>query len=161
MFAVSRKPGLTDVLAGEASLEAALRTTAHSGLTFLACGSRTHTGPELLSSPTMSKLLVELRGRYDAIILDSPPLAAGIEPYVLGSVSGNLLLVLRMGLTDRELAEAKLDALDRLPIRVLGAVLNDVRSTAQYVRYAYALEGYELRDEKETWAENKILRDPS
>lgn len=159
MFAVSRKPGLTDVLAGEASLDAALRTTAHTGLTFLASGSRTHTGPELLSSPTMAKLLVELRGRYEAILVDSPPLAAGVEPYVLGALTANLLLVLRMGLTDRELAEAKLDALDRLPVRVLGAVLNDVRSPAAYGRYAYALEGYELRDEKDTWAENKILRD--
>lgn len=159
VLAVSRRPGLTDVLAGEAPLDAALRTTAHRGLTFFASGSRTRTGPELLSSPTMTKLLVGLRGRYEAILVDSAPLAAGVEPYVLGALTGNLLLVLRMGLTDRELAEAKLDALDRLPVRVLGAVLNDVRSPAAYGRYAYALEGYELHDEKDTWAENKILRD--
>jgi tyrosine-protein kinase Etk/Wzc len=161
LLAVSRKPGLTDVLSGKTPLDAALRTTGHTGLAFLASGSRTPTGPELLSSPAMTKLLVDMRGRYDAILVDSPPLAAGVEPYVLGALTANLLVVLRMGLTDGELAEAKLDALDGLPIRVLGAVLNDVRSPAAYGRYAYALEGYEVRDEKDTWAENKILRDRS
>jgi Mrp family chromosome partitioning ATPase len=59
------------------------------------------------------------------------------------------LVVLRSGVTDRELAEAKLDALDRLPIRVLGAVLNDIRPGGhnRYYHYQYYTPGYEARDE--------------
>src|SRR2546422_3612345 len=36
-------------------------------------------------------------------------------------------VVLRTGVSDRELAEAKLGILQHLPINVLGAVMNDVR----------------------------------
>jgi Mrp family chromosome partitioning ATPase len=50
-----------------------------------------------------------------------------VDQRVLGTASGSLVVVLRWGVTDRELTEAKLDALDRVPIRSLGAVLNDIR----------------------------------
>jgi Mrp family chromosome partitioning ATPase len=147
------------VLAGAAPFAAALQSSHRENLTFIACGSRTRSGPELIGSPAMSQLLVELRARYRVILVDSPPLAAGVEPYILGTLTGNLLLVMRLGQTDRDLAEGKLDALDRLPVRVLGAVLNGVRSAEIYRRYAYSMEGYELRDEETTWAEQKILRE--
>jgi succinoglycan biosynthesis transport protein ExoP len=161
VFDAPRKPGLTDVLSNATPFTTALRSTGRDNLTFLACGSRTRTGPELLGSPAMPGLLVRLREQFSVIVVDSPPLAAGIEPYVLGTLTGNLLLVLRLGSTDRSLAEGKLDAISRLPIRVLGAVLNGVRSPDVYRRYAYALEGYELRDEETTWADAHILRDRS
>src|SRR5256886_17517700 len=38
---------------------------------------------------------------------------------------------------------AKLEVLERLPIRVLGAVLNDVPPGAAYRYYSYYLPGYE------------------
>ena len=43
------------------------------------------------------------------------------------------------GRTERDLAEAKLAIVDRLPIRLVGAVLNDVRaSMSEYKYYAYS-----------------------
>jgi succinoglycan biosynthesis transport protein ExoP len=161
VFGVRRKPGLTDVLGAATPYVGALQSTGRDNLTFLSCGMRTRTGPELLGSAAMPQLLVRLREQFEVILVDSPPLAAGIEPYVLGTLTGNMLLVLRLGSTDRSLAEGKLDAISRLPIRVLGAVLNGVRSPDIYRRYAYYLEGYELHDEETTWAEAKILRDRS
>jgi Mrp family chromosome partitioning ATPase len=83
------------------------------------------------------------------IVVDSPPLGAGVDAFALGAVTGNLLMVLRLGMTNRELAEAKLDVLDRLPVRVLGAVLNDVRGGDLYRYYSYGLPGYEHQDEGE------------
>src|SRR2546422_5383215 len=56
-------------------------------------------------------------------------------------------VVLRTGVSDRELAEAKLGILQHLPINVLGAVLNDVRPGGAYRYYSYYLEGYGTRDE--------------
>ena len=161
VFDGHRKPGLTDVLGDVTPVAGALQSTGRDNLTFLSCGLRTRTGPELLGSAAMPQLLVRLREQFSVILIDSPPLAAGIEPYVLGTLTGNMLVVLRLGTTDRSLAEGKLDAISRLPIRVLGAVLNGVRSPEIYRRYSYDLEGYELHDEETTWAEAKILRDRS
>ena len=97
----------------------------------------------------MPRLISQLRPSYEVIIVDSTPLAAGVDAFVLGTVTGTLVLVLRTGRSDRDLARAKLDVLDRLPVRLLGAVINDVRWGSDYRYYSYYLPGYELTDEDE------------
>jgi capsular exopolysaccharide synthesis family protein len=148
---VTRKPGLTDCLTGDVSREKIVHQTNYPLLSIVSCGTRRRNGPELLSSPAMSQLLATMRSSYDVIIVDSPPLGAGVDPFVLGTLTGHLLLVLRTGVTDREYTEAKLDMLDRLPVRVLGAVLNDVRAGDAYGYYSYYtyLPGYDAVEERE------------
>jgi capsular exopolysaccharide synthesis family protein len=149
VLALARKPGLTDVLAGKATADDVVRATSFPRVSFVACGTRRFSGPELLGSAAMRAFLTGLRGRFDAILVDSPPLDAGVDAYLLGTLTSNMLLVLRTGVTDRELAAAKLDVLDRLPVRVLGAVLNDVEPRGAYRYYAYSIEGYELKEERD------------
>jgi succinoglycan biosynthesis transport protein ExoP len=139
-FSLERRPGLVDHLAGEVSFSAILRPATHPMLTVIPCGSRRHLGPELLGSVRMRELMDQLRRDYQVIILDSPPLGAGIDPFVLATVAGHMAIVLRAGETDRQLAEAKLQIVDRLPVRMLGAILNDVRlkeGAYKYYRYSY------------------------
>lgn len=145
---VNRKPGLLDYLSGQATKEQVVQATRMAAVDFIGCGTRKMGGPELLASPAMSQLLIGLRSQYSVIIIDSAPLGAGVDPLVLGSLTGSLLLVLRTGVTDRELAQAKLSDLDRLPIRILGAVLNDVKAEGIYKYYSY-LPGYSSDDEAE------------
>ena len=148
ILGAQRKPGLIDYLGGQATREQVVQATRITSVDFIGCGTRKMGGPELLASPAMSQLLIGLRGSYGVIIVDSPPLGAGVDPLILGSMTGSVLLVLRNGVTDRELTLAKLELLGRLPIRVLGAVLNDVRATGAYRYYSY-LSGYSAEDEKE------------
>ncbi len=147
MFGADRKPGLLDYLSGETEFDAMLRTTPHRNLRLIPCGTRRQQGPELLGTERMRQLFQTLKTRYGVIIVDSPPLGAGIDPFVLGTLTGNLLLVLRAGESDRQLAESKLQVLDRLPIRILGTVLNDLRSgDTAYKHYAY-ISGYGAENE--------------
>src|SRR5690606_6384130 len=89
-----------------------------------------------------------IRSRYDVVLIDSPPLGAGVDPLVLGTATGNMMLIMRTGRTDRTLAEAKLAILDRLPVRILGAVLNGITTDTAYKYYSY-LPGYEAGHEDE------------
>ena len=146
-FAAERRPGLLDHLAGSAGSNQIIRSTSHENLTLIPCGSRKQSGPELLGSARMSALMADLRGRYDVIVVDSPPLGAGIDPFVLGTLSGSLMLVLRAGETDREMAESRLKIIDRLPIRLLGAVLNDIRAGGGTYKYYSYLSGYAAEEE--------------
>ena len=142
-----RRPGLTDVLANQVTPDQVVQSTPYPQLSFIGAGSRLHRGPELLCSEALPRLISAMRPHYDVILVDSPPLAAGVDPCALGAVTGSLLLVLRTGVTDRMIAEAKVELLRGLPIRVLGVVLNDVRPGAAYSYYAYSLEGYSVRQE--------------
>ena len=142
LLGASRSPGLTDYLRGEVSMSAVLQSTDHSGLTFIGCGTRREAAPNLLGNAAMEELLSTARRNYDVVLIDCPPLAAGVDPYLLGTLTGNIMLVLRTGRTDRALTEAKLQVLDRLPVQLAGAVLNGVQATGVYRYYSY-LSGYE------------------
>ncbi|HEV2669968.1 MAG TPA: CpsD/CapB family tyrosine-protein kinase, partial [Gemmatimonadales bacterium] len=149
-FKLSRQPGLVDCLLGEIGRDLIVQQTAYPRLALIGCGTRTARAPEVLGSTAMSDLLSEMRGRYDVIVVDAPPLAAGVDAFVLGTVTGTMLVVLRTGHSHRDITGAKLEMLDRLPIRLLGAVLNDVPRGAAYGYYAYYsyyLPGYEAVEE--------------
>lgn len=137
VFGASVQPGLLNHLAGQVMLEEILQQTPHDKLRFIARGTRVQGGPELLASAAMAELIAQLRTRFDAIIIDSPPLGAGIDPLALAVHTRNLLMVLRIGETDRKLALAKLQAVSRLPVQIIGAVLNDVPAEGVYKYYAY------------------------
>jgi len=156
---LNRRPGLTDLLGGRAPREEVIQATRYTSLSFVGSGSRTRSGPELLSADAMAQFLTGVRGTYEVILVDSPPLAAGVDAFALGTLTGSLLLVLRPGVTDRALAEAKLDVLDRLPVRLLGAVLNGVQPGGAYRYYSYYLAEYRLPDTDEAPPERKAPRE--
>jgi succinoglycan biosynthesis transport protein ExoP len=137
-FEVERTPGLLDYLNGLATLEQTLHTTSTERLWLITRGSQQPHGPELLMTPVFPDLMTELQRRFEAVVVDSSPLGAGIDPFVLGAATINMLLVFRAGESDRKLAEAKLKLLSRLPIHVLGVVLNDVSIGGDFQYYAYS-----------------------
>jgi polysaccharide biosynthesis transport protein len=148
-FDVEQRPGLLDVLAGEVPRSEVFKPSAYENLTVLPCGTRRRRGPELLTSPAMTTLLNDARSSYDAIVVDSAPLGAGVDAYALGAATGNMVLVFRTGATDRKLAQAKLSVLDRLPVRLIGAVLNSVETSGAAYQYYSYLYGYEAGDEEQ------------
>lgn len=148
VFGLSMDNGLTDYLSGTADVTQIIRPTAHERLAFASCGRRRPNSPELLTSSALPKLVAELRNRYDVVLFDTPPLNAGIDAYAIGSAVSNMVVVLRAGKTERRLAAAKLLLADRLPINILGAVLNAVQLNGEFQYYGYA-SGYDYTDDGE------------
>lgn len=128
-------PGLVDYLHGVATIDQIVRPTTSPNLALIPRGTRRNRAPELLVSELMNTLVHAMRATYDVVIIDSPPLVAGIDAYALGAAAGAMLIVLRPAETDRKLAAAKLEILERLPVRILGAVLNAVPSGSAYRYY--------------------------
>src|SRR2546427_7502725 len=96
----------------------------------------------------MAHLLPGPRPSFEAPLVDRPPLGAGVDPLILGTLTGHLVVVLRTGYSHRDVAAAKLEVLQRLPVRLLGAILNAVPAGAAYRYYSYYLPGYEAVDEE-------------
>lgn len=151
LFAMERKPGLTDIFRKTVD-GSAIRPTRHDNLHVLPCGSRFSDSPDMLSTGLMQELLASAKRRFDVILIDSPPMAAGSDAFILGAHAGSVLMVLRSGSTHKEMARAKMEAFYRLPVRMLGAVLNDVEpgsSYGAYRYYSYYLPGYSAGEEEE------------
>jgi len=140
-FGIPQKPGLVEYLQGTSTLDETVYATSYERLSLVPCGSRHRQAPEMVTTAAMESLLDDLRARFDVVIVDSPPLGAGTDAYALATLTGGLLMVLRVGVTNRKMAVAKLETMDRLPIRPLGAVLNGIEPKGVFQYYHY-LEGY-------------------
>jgi len=151
MLDVPRTPGLTDFLRGDAALAETVQATKFRGVDLIASGSRFRSSPELVASGKLGDLRAELWGRYDVILVDSPPLGAGSDALILGTLTGQVGLILRSGQSNISYARAKLEALERLPVRVLGVILNAfVPGRAQgYYTYSNYIDDYAPEDERE------------
>lgn len=134
-FGIPVAPGLVEYLHGAAGIDAIVKPTSSENLFVIPRGARNVRAPELLVSDLMTALILAMRRQYDVVIIDSPPLVAGIDAYALAAAAGSMLMVLRPGVTDRKLAAAKLEIVDRLPIRILGTVLNGVPDDGAYRYY--------------------------
>ena len=148
-FGAKRSPGLVDLLMGRVDdVSSALhRAPSTPNLWVLPSGSHSESAPELLGSDGINHMIASLRREFDVILVDSPPLSAGIDAYALGVATGSMMLVLRANYTDRKLAEAKLKVLDRLPVRLIGTTLNDIGSSGEYRYYAYSYESTKKSDQ--------------
>jgi capsular exopolysaccharide synthesis family protein len=151
-FATDRRPGLVDVLRGTVPLADCLRPTSEPQLTLLPSGSRLASAPELLTSAAFHQLIKDLQADYDVVLIDSPPLAVGMDPYALCVSTGHVLFVVRLSKTDGQLARQRLESLERLPVNIVGAVINDIQPEGGLNKeYAY-LPGYAIHDEDDMLA---------
>jgi capsular exopolysaccharide synthesis family protein len=134
-FDIQVTPGLVEYLRHSADIDAVVKSTTSANLFLLPRGTRANRAPELLVSDRMSALIQSAQQQFDVVIVDSPPFIAGVDAYALGAAAGNILVVLRQGVSNRKLAAAKLTIVDRLPIRILGAVINGVPAGGMYRYY--------------------------
>jgi capsular exopolysaccharide synthesis family protein len=149
-FGITQRPGLIDYLEGKALVTDVLYpSSSHQNLTLLPCGTRRRQGPELLATTQMTRLISQLLREYDVVIMDSPPLGAGVDAYALAMATGNCMLVFRSGLSDRKMAQSKLRYLEQLPVRLIGAVMNGIKLEGVYKYYSYYQEYAQLDGDEE------------
>jgi len=148
VFAAQRRPGLIEVLSGEVTRAEVMQPTSQERLTLIPCGGRRTTNPELIASPALPRLLSELVREFSVIIVDGPPLSAGIDAFAIGAACENTLMILRHAKTDMRMAKTKLALLRRLPLRTVGVVLNDVESMGDYKYYGYDAKYRALPEER-------------
>ena len=136
-------PGLVEYLSNGVGIDGVVRASAVENLFILPRGTRVARAPELLVSDRMHGLIQAARQQFDVVIIDSPPFVAGVDAYAVAAAAGNILVVLRQGMSDRKLAAAKLTIVDRLPIRFLGVVINGVPAGGMYRDYGtdYSRDG--------------------
>jgi capsular exopolysaccharide synthesis family protein len=127
--------GLSEVLAGEATLEESIVRLEPAGLHLLPGGSTRDDVAELLSGPKFSAVLREARRMFDYIIIDAPPLGIFTDATVLISRADAALIVARANKTKYAALEKLLEPLPRE--RLLGVVLNGSDEQLSEQNYYY------------------------
>jgi len=78
----------------------------------------------LLNCDRMKERIAELRGEFDYLLIDAPPLNSYSDAMVFGRLADGVVLVLEANATRRETALRVADSLRVANIPLLGAVLN-------------------------------------
>ena len=127
--------GLSEVLAGEATLAEAIFRLEPAGLHILPGGSARDDVAEILSGPRFLSLLKEVRRMFDYVIIDAPPLGIFTDAAVLINRADAALIVARAGKTRYAALERLLEPLPRE--RLLGVILNGSDEQLNEQNYYY------------------------
>lgn len=133
--------GLSSVIVGRTTLDAAIQRTGVEGLDILPCGPIPANPSEILNSREFAELIEMLSMRYDHIIFDSPPVNPVTDARILAAVCDATLLVLRADKSTRQAGEHARNALMSVGGRVLGAIVNDAPKKKGYAVYGGAYYG--------------------
>ncbi len=131
-------PGLAEFLQGGAPLEAVIHPTPYYGLSVVPAGSPAGHPAELLASPELDDFLHRMSGRYDYIVLDSPPLHPISDVSFLVDAVDGILIVVRAHRTNRGLLKQVVESLPAE--KIVGTILNRAESLRS--GYGYGYGGY-------------------
>lgn len=146
-FGVPNDVGVSSLVVGEGRIEDAIKTTDVPGVYVLPCGPVPPNPAELQHTRAFSELLEELSRRFDKVILDSPPVGAVADAVVLATQVDGVVVVLKAGLTNADVALRTVRTLRDVKANIYGGILNDVNLKHSkygdyYYGYAYKYYGY-------------------
>jgi len=139
-FSLDRKPGLTNYLFGEVELEDIVVETAVSGLFLITAGSSPSNPAELLESHKMQELLKLVRGQYDYILIDTPPILVCSDSRVLTKYADGMVVLVKVESTTVKALQHAIALTQHLEIEILGIIMNQVKfryGRAYYYTYRY------------------------
>jgi protein-tyrosine kinase len=125
--------GLAEVLLNQSTIDEAIQKLDGMNLDVLPVRTIPDNPSELLASMDMRKLIEEIAGRYDRIILDTPACLGLPDAKSVSEFCDGLIMVVRADVTPQEEVQAALDILDRR--RVVGMVLNGSEATREQYGY--------------------------
>jgi len=126
IWGVSNERGLTTMILEDAALSSPpLVATDVENLSLLPSGPLPPIPADVLSSQRMSDVIGVLKARAHYILFDSPPVLAATDAALLGAKLDGVLLVIRAGQTRRDQASRARQALERVHVRILGAVMTN------------------------------------
>jgi len=136
------RSGLSNVLTGSAVLEQTIaRSPILSNLFVLPAGTPPPNPAELLASSNMRDLILELRDKYDHIVIDTPPTLSVTDAVVLSQRMDAIILVIRSNQTTKQALRRARDILAQVNARITGVLLNAVDLTSPDYYYYYEYQG--------------------
>ena len=136
MFNTPPKPGLMEFLTGVVSFDTIIRSSNSVKGLYLIPGGEKGTAPQdLLAGETFRSFLQEMRGKFDVVILDTPPILPVADTISLRDQVDGFLLIFRIGFTPYVMLQQALEEIENT--KILGVVLNGVelQKYKYYQRY--------------------------
>ncbi len=129
---VSSKDGMSTLITGKTDLKSSIQETEIENLHFVSAGPTPPNPSELLLQKEFEELLLELRKKFDVIILDTPPIGLVTDARLAMVKSDIQLYVVRADYSKRSFTKIINDLKASGQFCNITAILNSISSTPGY-----------------------------
>lgn len=147
LFDLPRENGIVEALMERKSLKEVTRKTTQEYLDVITAGKAVSNPTEVFDTDGIRTLLDEGRFYYDLIVVDCAPILPVSDPMLLAPLMDGVIIVVKAGSTQREVAERAVRLLQNSQANLLGVVLNNLTHALPYY-YDESYYGYDYRPAK-------------
>lgn len=140
-FKKPNEVGLVDCVVGEISKEEVVKHS-EEGIDFINTGKHTPFPAQVLESKNLLDLIEYLKGIYDFVLLDCPPILVSADTTLISKFTDGFIFVVKTNSTNKDALGDSLDALRNCGANIIGAVMTDVPSGRGTDYYGYGYYKY-------------------
>lgn len=138
---IESSPGLSDLLRGKGTQKTGIKSYLLDKWYVLPSGDIPPNPSELLGSARMEKTLAKLRGIFDYIVIDLPPVNIVSDAVSISNFISGMIVVVREDYTEKKDLERCFRQLKLSNANILGCVMNESKldggSYGRYKKYKY------------------------
>lgn len=141
-FGKMKSPGIATYLQNEANPDQIIQNVIPGKLDFIATGLYPENPSELLSQKKLGDLIQLMQGRYDLVIIDTPPILAVTDSSLILQYSAINLMVLGVGKDQmKEVIHAK-KILEKIGVTLTDLVFNTLKQQKAGFGHNYSYSNY-------------------
>ena len=133
---LENESGVLDYIQGEGTFDSYIVKEVYPNLDILPSGGKAKNPTAILNDNKFESMLLQLRDRYDKIIIDSPPLAAVSDSLNIVPLVDAIIYVIKYDSVKKSLANSCIRRLWESKTPLLGAVLNNVSLGLSHYYYS-------------------------
>ncbi|TFE66572.1 GumC family protein [Methylacidiphilum caldifontis] len=151
------RPGLSEILTGQAQVEEAVQATSLPNVWAIVGGRAAIHPADLLGAESFGQLCRYLREYFAYILIDTPPMRGIPDASIVSMQTEGVLYVIEDGKDDRKEVQNNVEAFSRINTRILGIILNkaDPVSSSYYYSYSYKYRSAVPSDSQEIMRKEK------
>ncbi|MCL2426043.1 MAG: CpsD/CapB family tyrosine-protein kinase [Oscillospiraceae bacterium] len=120
--------GLSHILVGKAKLSEVVYSTNVKNLFLLPTGVFPTNPAELLSTSIFDELISTIRGKFDYIIIDTPPIGSVIDAALVANKADGSIIVISSDKNPRTIEKKAIEQMNKANPNIIGVVLKDVNT---------------------------------
>jgi capsular exopolysaccharide synthesis family protein len=132
---ISGGPGLSEVLAGEATFEDAVVATDHANFFVMGAGRNSTPAPELFEADRWKECLNWCAETFSLVLVDSPPVRPLADFELISASCDRVMMVVRALKTQREILQKSVASIDNK--KLIGIVFNASEVAVNRKHYYY------------------------
>jgi capsular exopolysaccharide synthesis family protein len=147
-FNLLNEKGITSYLIKKASIEAVIQPTQIENLDLIAAGPIPPNPVELIASDEVGVFINELKKRYDYIIIDSAPIGAVTDSFLLFKYADINVFTVRHNYTYTDALKTNLKNIENKKVENVTLLVNDIKLKKNSYGYSYQEKYYSVDKKK-------------